>query len=319
MDDKRKGFSSPLKVAILGASGIGYVHARLYHQLGADVVAILCSSDIKAKAVAADFLNTTGIVVTPFSEIDRILDENLDAVSICTPPALHLQHIIAAFDRNIPVFCEKPLFWDENFRSAEMMQKLRFLQNHPNRKLFVNTSNTVFIDAINKHIGTVNCTNNFTFEFYTNGSFQGTDIALDLFPHGFSLLLHIFGERKISGLSWEVTRNNFFCQFMYGDCIVNFDFREDINGPRHLLLGLDGKRFRRIQEGRGASYKVHLTDEDTNESILSNDPFEVYMSDFIDYCSKQGKHVTDNFNTALVNMKLMANCVELISPSARYR
>lgn len=316
MDDKRRGFSSPLKVAILGASGIGYVHARLYHKLGAAVIAILCRSDIKANEVVADLLNTFGIAAKPFSEIDRILEEDLDAVSICTPPALHLQQIIAAFDKNIPVFCEKPLFWNENYGSTEVIQKLKALQKHPNRKLFVNTSNTVFIDAINKQIGTVDCSKNFTFEFYTNGPLQGLDIAIDLLPHGFSLLLHIFGECKISEFNCKVRRNNFFCRFMYGGCTVNFDFREDINGPRHLLIGLDSKKFRRIQEGRGASYKVHLMDESTNERIPSSDPFEIYISKFIDYCSKQGNHLPDDFNTASLNMKLMVSCFELINQTA---
>lgn len=316
MDEKSRVLSKPLRVAVLGASGIGYVHARLYHKLGADVIAILCRSDIKANEVVADLLNTFGIVTKPFSEIDRILEEDLDAVSICTPPALHLQQIIAAFDKNMPVFCEKPLFWNENYGSTEVIQKLKALQKHPNRKLFVNTSNTVFIDAINKQIGTVDCSKNFTFEFYTNGPLQGLDIAIDLLPHGFSLLLHIFGECKISAFSCKVRRNNFFCRFMYGGCTVNFDFREDINGPRHLLIGLDSKKFRRIQEGRGASYKVHLMDENTNERIPSSDPFEIYISKFIDYCSKQGKHLPDDFNTASLNMKLMVSCFELINQTS---
>ena len=316
MDNKRRDLSKPLRVAILGASGIGRVHARLYHKLGAAVIAILCKSDVKAKKVAADLKSTFGIVVNPSSDINRILEEDLDAISICTPPALHLQQIIAAFDKNIPVFCEKPLFWKKGYGSKEVMEKLKVLQRHPNRKLFVNTSNTVFIDAINKQIGTVDFSKNFTFEFYTNGPLQGLDIAIDLLPHGFSLLLHIFGKRKISKLNWTVGRNNFFCEFMYGGCNVSFDFREDINGPRHLLIGLDSKRFRRIQEGRGVSYKVHLMDEDTNERIPSIDPFEVYISEFIDYCSRQGKHLPDGFNTASLNMKLMASCFDLINQTS---
>ena len=316
MDENNRVLSKPLRVAILGASGIGYVHSRLYHKLGAAVVAILCTSDANTSEVTADLLDTFGIAAKPFSEINRILEEDLDAVSVCTPPALHFEHIMSAFDKNIPVFCEKPLFWNKSYGSNEVIEKLKVLQNHPNRRLFVNTCNTVFIDTINKGIGTVDCSKNFTFEFYTNGSSQGIDIAVDLFPHGFSLLLHIFGKRKISKLNWTVGRNNFFCEFMYGGCNVSFDFREDINGPRHLLIGLDSKRFRRMQEGRGVSYKVHLMDEDTNERIPSIDPFEVYISEFIDYCSRQGKHLPDGFNTASLNMKLMASCFDLINQTS---
>jgi len=316
LDNKRRDLSKPLRVAILGGSGIGRVHARLFDQLGAAVVAVLCTSDANTSEVTADLLGTFGIVAKPFSEIHRILEEDLDAVSVCTPPALHFEHIMSAFDNNIPVFCEKPLFWNKSYGSNEVIEKLKVLQNHPNRRLFVNTCNTVFIDTINKGIGTVDSPKNFIFEFYTNGSSQGIDIAVDLFPHGFSLLLHIFGKRKISKLNWTVGQNNFFCEFMYGGCNVSFDFREDINGPRHLLIGLDSKRFRRMQEGRGVSYKVHLMDEDTNERIPSIDPFEVYISEFIDYCSRQGKHLPDGFNTASLNMKLMASCFDLINQTS---
>ena len=302
-----------MRVAILGASGIGYVHARLYNKLGAAVTSIMCRSDIKAKQIASDLLNNFGIVAKPFSDINRIFEEELDAVSICTPPALHLEQIIAALDRKIPVFCEKPLFWNENYRSIDIIQNLKILKEHPNRKIFVNTSNTVFIDTISKNFGKVNLTKNFNFEFFTNGQSEGLDIAIDLFPHGLSLLLHIFGECEISKFSWKIKRNNFFCQFVYGGCYVNFDFREDVNGPRHLLIGLDDKKYKRIQEGRDASYKVHLKDEDTNEIIPSQDPFEIYLSEFINFCSKQEKQTPDNFYTASLNMKLMATCLKLIN------
>jgi len=46
------------------------------------------------------------------------------------------------------------------------------------------------------------------------------------------------------------------------------------------------------------------------------DPFEVYISEFIDYCSRQGKHLPDGFNTASLNMKLMASCFDLINQTS---
>ncbi len=41
------GISMALRVGIIGASGIGYVHACHYNELGARVVAVLCSSKLK--------------------------------------------------------------------------------------------------------------------------------------------------------------------------------------------------------------------------------------------------------------------------------
>jgi len=41
-----------LKIGIIGARGIGYTHARHYNELGADIAAVLCSSELSTKTVA---------------------------------------------------------------------------------------------------------------------------------------------------------------------------------------------------------------------------------------------------------------------------
>ncbi|MDX8378084.1 MAG: Gfo/Idh/MocA family oxidoreductase [Mariprofundales bacterium] len=302
-----------LRVAVLGGNGIGRVHVRIYHELGVDVVAVLCSTDQSAKLVAEGVFAALGIKVKAFSNIQDIFSESIDAVSICTSPAVHISHIMAAFDSNLPVFCEKPLFWSNNLTSDIVNQEIENLGNHVNRKLFVNTSNTVFLDSVYERLPNTKDVKKFSFQFYTNGLFHGKDIAIDLLPHGLSMLLHIFAEREISSFSWCSEYSCFNCSFLYGDCYVEFDFQENPEGEKKLCFALNEQKFQRLQEGRGESYKVFLQDEKTGEKIHSPDPFKVYISKFITYCTLNDEHIADEFHTAAINMKLMAQCLEIIN------
>lgn len=300
----------PLRIAIFGARGIGRVHARIFHALSAEICAVFGSSDESAARAARDLSDSFGIRAKAYSRIEHILAEPLDAVSICTPPQLHMQHIAAAFDKRLPVFCEKPLFWDNDSTLATVERNLRTLQRHPARQLFVNTSNTVLLDAVRDRLPPSEEVSRFFFQFHTHGPFQGPDIAVDLLPHGLSLLLHCFGKRELSAFSWEVTPTNCHCTFMYGRCAVEFDFQEIPTGPVALRFSLNDHQFQRIGEGSGASYQVYLADGKTGEKLRVPDPFTVYISRFLQHCRDEALEKNDDFAAAAANLLLMAQCVD---------
>ncbi|HIE72122.1 MAG TPA: Gfo/Idh/MocA family oxidoreductase [Planctomycetes bacterium] len=287
--------SRPLRLAVLGPSGIGRIHIRLLHELGAEVTAVLSSSRESAERTASE-LN-----LTPHWDLDSLLTEDLDAITICTPPARHFEEIVAAFDRDLAVFCEKPLC-----DAKHVNERLAQLAAHPNRRLFINTSNPVLVDAVADQLPNPQAAKRFAFRFYTPGHYQGQDIAMDLLPHGLSVLLRIFGERPLSDFAWQPTDQACPCQFHYGDCAVEFDFREDPAGPRHLSFSLDEKNFERVQEGQGVTYRVYMRSSQTGERWDSPDPFRVYLSRFLEFCRNGGD---DAFPTAAANMKLMAQCI----------
>ena len=98
-----------IRIAILGASGIGRVHARIFHEAGADVCAVLGSSKESAKNASIKLKDLYDINAQPYHCLDRLLEEaRPNAVSICTSPQFHFEEIIAAFEKQIGVFCEKP-------------------------------------------------------------------------------------------------------------------------------------------------------------------------------------------------------------------
>lgn len=95
---------SALKVGIVGCGGISRLHAAAYHQAGAVIALVYDANRAAAEALAKE----TGAQVAD-SIAAMASPRALDAVSICTPPALHLEHCLPFVTARIPVLCEKPL------------------------------------------------------------------------------------------------------------------------------------------------------------------------------------------------------------------
>jgi len=298
------------RVAICGASGIGKVHAHIFHTLGAKICAVLGSTDGSAADTVRMLKDLFGITTVPFSCFKTLLNETRpDAVSICTPPHCHFEEILISFDHNIPVFCEKPLFWHVGITREEVEEKLARIETHANRRLFLNTSNANFIDCVIEKIGKQKNIRSFSFRYYTQGKYSGSDIAYDLLPHGLSLLLRLFGPMEIRDLTKKISGHTYYCRFHYGDCAVEFDFREDPGKPKSFIFGLDGRKFTRVQEGSGNTYRVFLEDNHTGEKIEVQDPFQAYIGRFLGYCNNCAPIREDGFDEAATNLRLMAKII----------
>ncbi|HSV74296.1 MAG TPA: Gfo/Idh/MocA family oxidoreductase [Chthonomonadales bacterium] len=94
-----------VRVAIVGV-GIGSTHARGYARCGRAEIVALCDLDTnRAQRLAAQFG-----VKRIYSDYQIMLaEEKLDAVSVCTPNALHEPVAVAALEAGCHVLCEKPL------------------------------------------------------------------------------------------------------------------------------------------------------------------------------------------------------------------
>ena len=299
------------RIAILGASGIGLTHARHYQELGAQVVAVLCSTQAKADLISEKLSQDYGISVKSFYNLEAILDEGLDGISICTPPSCHIANIQECFNKNLPVLCEKPLFWDSSLDMEEIYNNLDKIKIHPNRRLFVNTSNTVFIDAIRKAKLDPDPCERVFFEFYTNGSHKGIGIAHDLLPHGLSILIHLLGSCEISSFASNISINTYACTFNYGNCSVIFKFQELPDGPRHMRIGINDSSYTRVQVGNGSNYEVFLVNDLTKEVVTTIDPFKVYICKFLNFIESNGHTDEDDFAIGALNLGLMEKCIRL--------
>lgn len=94
-----------IRVAIVGAGGIGGAHLKAYSALG-DVCELVGIADVNLPAAQARVDQTGGQAFADFVEmLDTVKP---DAISVCTPPNLHLAVVEAAATRQIAVLCEKP-------------------------------------------------------------------------------------------------------------------------------------------------------------------------------------------------------------------
>ena len=93
------------KVALIGAGGMGGVHARHYaHIPDAEIVAV-CDESAEAAGKFADQYS-----VPTFEKIGQLLSEvEVDVIDICTPTPTHLEFVKQAAAAGKHVCCEKPL------------------------------------------------------------------------------------------------------------------------------------------------------------------------------------------------------------------
>jgi predicted dehydrogenase len=92
------------RVGVIGAGGIGRTHLRAYADAGTAAVAVTDIDAARSAAAAEEF----GVVAYP-DLAAMILGADLDAVTVCTPPAHHLPTALQAIGGGLAVLCEKPM------------------------------------------------------------------------------------------------------------------------------------------------------------------------------------------------------------------
>lgn len=91
----------------IGALGVGWIgRHRLRGVLDEGAAALVAVADPDATA-AADAAALAGARVV--RDLDALIDCGLDGLLIATPSALHADQAVAALDRGVAVFCQKPL------------------------------------------------------------------------------------------------------------------------------------------------------------------------------------------------------------------
>ncbi len=117
-----------LRIAVVGARGIGKHHAKWFALEGADVVAIAGSSESTAAQAARQLERLFGFAGAAYGDVRRMLDEaRPDAVSIATPPELHAAHARLALEAGAHVLCEKPLVWHAAAPAEQLLSQAREL------------------------------------------------------------------------------------------------------------------------------------------------------------------------------------------------
>jgi predicted dehydrogenase len=99
--------SDPIRVGVIGAGNMGANHIRTYASLGGicELHGIYEQDADRAASIAHQYDTHA------FASIEELLGE-VQAVSICTPSALHAQHALLALDASVDMLIEKPVALD---------------------------------------------------------------------------------------------------------------------------------------------------------------------------------------------------------------
>jgi len=190
-----------IRVAVIGVGGIGKsAHVPAYSSNEhTSLTALVDIDEKKAKRVAKRFN-----VKKTFCSVDELFDnEEVDAVSVCTPPDSHAEIALKAFEHGVHVLCEKPLATDvesgrKMAQTAKDKEKIlmvgfyrRFLHNYQRAKDYVLDGRLGHIYCVEDHFLEPNPLFGWTKApwFFKPGV---GGVLLDIAPHIFDMLNFVF-------------------------------------------------------------------------------------------------------------------------------
>jgi len=265
-----------LRVAIIGASGIGKNHAKWFDKHGCTVSSFLGSSPASVQRTETLLTTDFGIRAKGFWVFDELLEQPLDMVCVASPPALHYAHVKACLAAHLPVLCEKPLVYDAAFSSAQMVaQADELVTLAENRKVLLGTQMQYAIVAehLLEMVGNEPL-QRFEMVMETKNLKPGRDfeqIWIELAPHPLSVLQQLGGPHAgIENVSCEISRLETSAtfrmtshradpievqittrcapqakvplrQFRLNDCTIDYFGRNDASGQFHSYLVKDGE------------------------------------------------------------------------------
>jgi predicted dehydrogenase len=103
-----------LKIGLIGAGWYGMVNMNAAFKVGGVEVIAVCDVDSEHLKSSADELEKLqGTRPKVFKYYKELLDmKGLEAVFICTPPHWHALQFIAACEKGLDIYCEKPMAYD---------------------------------------------------------------------------------------------------------------------------------------------------------------------------------------------------------------
>ncbi len=271
---------SKIRVAILGASGVGKFHAREFKRAGADVVAILGSSKETAEKTAGALRSEYGIMAEPYHELERLLGERVvDTASVCTPDTLHYIQTKSCLMSRLNVMCEKPFVRNSLYQNSRLALELVGLAGEKKTVLTVNTQWPSVLKYIAQR---VNLSSLRRFSMYSEPPGDSAlEMLIDHLPHEISILVRLIpGGRAEQIIFQKKSEQDIEVHFAYSNADQKLDacyrFTQEKSRPRKIAFTFDGLEFRReIQE----SYKQKLVVG--SEEFAIEDPFAVSIGKFV--------------------------------------
>ncbi len=278
-----------LRVLVVGArrarQGIGAFVARSFIAEGAELCAVVGSSTATAEAARDDLAERGASTCRAYTDLELALaSEGPDIACVCSPYALHREHLRAVANSTAHCLCEKPLWWSESADRAAETSRLvdRFVERGRYLGLVNQWPYTLPdfyrlyphlqgrpVRSFGMHMGPIS---------------SGREMILDSAPHPLSVVQRLVGYGRVSHprVKYFNDEGRELClYFEYrhgkGTTEVTCRFTTTENAPRPASYSINGSRVvRRIELPQ---YDVSFEAE--KRKVRIEDPLRRLVRDFL--------------------------------------
>lgn len=216
-----------LKVAVIGASGIGKHHAKWYAMTGCRVAAFVGTSLESCARTRESLKKLFGFEGNTYQDVDVMLGaERPDIVDVCTPHRFHYEHGMRALRSGAHVMCEKPLVWEAGKPTAQLLAQGReMIEEAKARGLTLGVS-TQYVAALGRYRevyesarGPLAKADTFFMDMESKGGVKEFEVIwLDLASHPLSMLMELVphGDMEPDSLRLGIGRKRNTARFRFG-------------------------------------------------------------------------------------------------------
>lgn len=274
-----------MKIALIGGrrkrSGIGAYMVHYFYRGGAEVVAVLGTTEQTAREAASD-LHRYGINAAAHTDFNRMLKETQpDAVAIASPASTHSAYLMAAVNAGMHVLCEKPFIWDETDDLKQPLTRIFSAAERRQATVAMNSQWPFALPFYEDLCGSLRGQTVSSFFIRLSPQCSGREMIVESVPHALSLLYCACGKGKISNLTATARAEEMTICFDYAcegpGCAAEIRLTPRRHQPRDFSFGFNGKIVtRRLELERYDIYFHHAGRE-----CRIADPLDLSVQDFI--------------------------------------
>jgi len=308
-----------LKIGLLGAGTFGIFHLEGYAKnKNCEIVSVASRTEESANHAAEKF--NIPHIYWGDSWKAMLEEQELDAVSICSPNYLHGPMTIAALENNCNILCEKPIAisLEELDRIERLLDEKKLIYFSSFRKRYLEVSPILKKIIQEKVLGDLHLVRYFLGHYgpytsyqpkskqkwFINSKMAGGGVLLDLGVHCIDLMRYLIGEFK----TIEGYNANSVCKGITDEdiCNVLFRFEENVLGIVSVSWCTEPLEVIELFGSKG-TLKVDLQSKELFNVIptkLRKTPIlkEAFKSDFNTSSISQHKLI-DHFIDCVINKK----------------
>ncbi|HVF85248.1 MAG TPA: Gfo/Idh/MocA family oxidoreductase [Abditibacteriaceae bacterium] len=281
-----------LRVAIIGASGIGRNHARWFAGHGCEVVAFAGSSPASVSSTRLALQDAIGFQGRGYTDVNELLrSEKPDAVCVSSPPHLHFQHVMESLQSGAHVLCEKPLVGGDSWSGLppeELIESSWKLVEEAKKRDLVFGTQMQYATCVPQLLELCNLKSvdevvTFSMTMETKNVKHGRtfdDVWLDLSPHPLSTVRRLFPTAELDWL-------NTHCEVREHDSEASFHLKhgtQTINVRLHVAVNAERAVPRRTFQINGftVDYSARNNERSEFRAYLQSEDRVLELPDFVD-------------------------------------